>query len=466
MPTVKNAITDLSSLKALALDKAAKSESSRTDQQIQQSQIKAAESRITQAEASVQRYEMEKSKAEDKLSPPPTKTVAGDGKKGGSKTVVDEREKDKLQAQLRAADLQVQQAQTAVEAARSEADEMKNNVLISAGLTEQQGSDMSSLQSQIEELEALANDDQTDLTGEEFQDKLKTAIAGTEKLADELPDTANAALVDFWEDIGTAFGNIHEKINEQITPTPATVRSANNYEGFFEDVEQGFDAILGNLEANGEGPEVLNTVQSTRNLILGNQGTYLGGMTDGDDSSLSALLTHVNTMVDKMQTEELTADDIANLNILGEETNSVLRSGGRSFEDVIAIPFNTAAVNLDSLAPKLSDNEDFSQLYLRFEGLFNGGNTYGQLQGMTVDEVNGAYNFAELTNSINDTLRDGGTPTDEQLQNLTTQGNALADLLENKYGFASANDSSSGGLGSSGGSSRTGSSSRRYSGLR
>jgi hypothetical protein len=192
MPSVKNAITDLRSLKTLALDKAARAESSRTDQQIQRSQIKAAESRIEQAEATVTRYEMEKAKAEDKLSPPPTKTVAGDGKKGGSKTVVDEREKDKLQANLRAAELQIQQAQSAVSAAQSESEEMQNNVLVAAGLTEQQGSDMSNLESQISELEALANDDQTDMTSEDYQNKLKKAKADTERLADTLPDTANA----------------------------------------------------------------------------------------------------------------------------------------------------------------------------------------------------------------------------------------------------------------------------------
>jgi chromosome segregation ATPase len=167
--TVKNAISDLKGLKTIAADKADKASSSRVDQQIQASQIKAAESRITQAEASVTRYEQQKDKAEDKLSPPPTKTIPSDGKKGGSKTVVDEREKDKLQAQVRAADLQIQQAQAAVEAAREEADELKGNILVSAGLTEEQANDMGSLQSQIDELTALANDEQTDLTSDDYQ---------------------------------------------------------------------------------------------------------------------------------------------------------------------------------------------------------------------------------------------------------------------------------------------------------
>jgi hypothetical protein len=463
MPSVKNAITDLSGLKTLALDKAARAESSRTDQQIQRSQIKAAESRIGQAESTVTRYELEKSKAEDKLSPPPTKTVAGDGKKGGSKTVVDETEKDKLQAQVRAAELQIQQAQAAVGAAQTEAEDQQNNILISAGLTEQQGSDMSNLESQISELESLANDDQTDLTGEDYQNKLVKAKADTERLADTLPDTANAALAEFWEDIGTSWGNIHEKINEQITPTPANVDSSNNYAGFFADTEQGFDAIIANLEANGEGPEILNSVKASRNLVLGKSDNYLGGMTDGDNASLSALLTHINTSIDKMQTEELTAEDIANLNILSEETNSILESGGRAFEDVIAIPFNTAAVNLDGFAQDLAANDDFANMYLRFEGLFNGGNTYGQLQGITKDEVDTVNEFVDLTDTINEIYRDGGTPSAEQIEQLTTQGNALADNLESRYGFNSADDG--GGLGSSGSRGSSGGS-RRYNGLR
>ena len=66
---VKNAISDLKGLKTIAADKADKASSSRIDQQIQASQIKGAESRITQAEASVTRYEQQKDKAEDKLSP-------------------------------------------------------------------------------------------------------------------------------------------------------------------------------------------------------------------------------------------------------------------------------------------------------------------------------------------------------------------------------------------------------------
>jgi hypothetical protein len=462
MPTVKNAITDLSGLKTLALDKAARSESSRTDQQIQRSQIKAAEQRIEQAEASVTRYELEKSKAEDKLSPPPTKTVAGDGKKGGSKTVVDEREKDKLQAQVRAADLQIQQAQAAVSAAQAEADDMKNNVLVAAGLTEQQGADMGDLQSKIEELERLAADEQTDLTGEDFQDKLKDVIGKTESLADSLPDTGNAALAEFWEDIATSFDNIDQAINKQITPTPATVRKENNYAGFFEDVEQGFDAILGNLEANGEGVEVLNTVRTSKNLIMGKEGLYLGGMTDGDDASLSALLTHMNVMIDNMQDGELTAEDIATLNVLSQETNGVLETGGRAFEDVIQIPFNTAGVNLDNIALEMEDNDAFVDMYVRFEGLFNGDNTFAQLQGMTKEEVDKLYEFVDLSESLRDAVQDGGTPSEDLVNQVVTMGHEIADNLENQYNFGSSFGDDALGTGGSRDRGR----SRRYSGLR
>jgi hypothetical protein len=257
---------------------------------------------------------------------------------------------------------------------------------------------------------------------------------------------------------------MHNKMNEQLTPTPAEVKKGNNYAGFFEDVEQGFDAIIGNLEANGEGQEVISSVKSSRNLILGKDETYLAGMTEGDDASLGALLTHMNTMIDKMQTEDLTAEDIANLNILSDETNSVIESGGRAFEDVIAIPFNTSAANLDGFAQDLAANDDFANMYTRFDGLFNGGNTYGQLQGITKQEVDDVYAFVELTDTINEIYRNGGTPSDEQIQQLTTQGNSLADNLETRYGFSSGGDD--GGLGGSGSSRGRGGSSRRYNGLR
>lgn len=462
MATIKNAITDLSGLKALAYEKAAKAESSRTDQQIQSSQIKAAEERIKQAESSVTRYELEKSKALDKLSPPPTKTVPGEGKKAGSKTVVDEREKDKLQAQVRASDLQLSTAQSAVDAAKSEASDMKNNILVSAGLTEQQGQSMANLQKQIDDLEKLANDDQTDLTGEDFQNKLKSAISNTEDLAKELPDNANAAIQDFWEDIGDGFNNIQNKITEQITPTPANVDSSNNYAGYFQDVEQGFDAILGNLEANGEGVEVLNSVRSSRNLILGNKQTYLGGMTEGDDEVLSGLLTHVNTMIDKMQDEDLTAEDVATLNVLSDDTNSLLRAGGSAFEDVIAIPFNTAAVNLDNIALEMEDNDKFVDMYMRYEGLFNGGNSYSQLQSITQEEVDELYELADISASVYQTMNEGGTVSDAQMDKLTSKGNAIADKLEGQYGFnTSLGD---GALGTGGVRER--SKSRRYTGVR
>ena len=462
MPTVKDAITDLSGLRTLALDKAARSESSRTDQQIQKSQIKAAEQRIGQAEAQVQRYELEKTKAEDKLSPPPTKTVPSDGKKGGSKTVVDEREKDKLQSQVRAADLQIQQAQAAVEAARSEADEMKNNILVSAGLTEQQGQQMSNLESQIEELERLAADEQTDLTGEDFQKKLKGAKDLTEKLADELPDTGNAALSTFWEGVGESFGNIHNAINEQITPEAAVVKKNNNYEGFYDDVEQGFNAIIGNLEGNNESVEVINQVKASKNLILGKEGIYLGGMDPSDDATLSALLTHMNVMIDKMQTEDLTAEDIARLNVLSGETNTILESGGRGFEDVIAIPFNSAAVNLDNIALELEDNDEFVDMYIRFEGLFNGSNSYGQLQGITQEEVDKLYEFVDLSSDLQEAVRGDGDPPADLITRVSEMGHEIADLLENKYEFnTSFGDSARGTNGS-----RSRSRSRRYNGLR
>ena len=458
MPSVKNAITDLSGLKTLVLEKAAKAESSRTDQQIQSSQIKVAEQRIGQAESSVTRYEMEKTKAEDKLSPPPTKTVAGDGKKGGSKTVVDEREKDKLQSQVRAAALQVQQAQSAVEAARAEADQLKNNVLSSAGLTEQQGADMAGLERQIKELETISKDPQVDLTGEAFQGKLNTAVENTRKLAGSLPDNANAALADFWNDIGESLGKIDTKIKEQITPKPATVDKANNYEGFFEDVEEGYDKILEKLESKGVGIEVLSSVRNSKDQILGKEGTYLAGMTPADDSKLSGFLTHMNTMIKKMEGGQLTdaelETDIAKLNVQAGETNTILGTGGRSFQETIKIPFDRAAINLDGIDSKLTGNTAFDALYSKFEGIFNNNNSFDKLVGITKTEVDALYEFTTIAGKINEELRQGKTPSAADLQALTTKGNAVADNLENKYNFTSSNTNNGSVRGNGSGSTR------------
>jgi hypothetical protein len=233
-------------------DKATKSESSSNDARILELNIKAAEERITSAESQVERYQVAKANIEEKLSPPPTKQVQGDGKKAGTKTVVDEQEKDKLTAQVRATDVQIQQAQAAVELAKDDAEKLKSQTLESIGISEENKNSMAQLSSQITELKGLVNDPQTDLGSEAFQTKLKSATDKTTQLQTNLPDTANPALKLFWEEVKTGFTAIQTKLIEASTPPRATVRkSGSDYSGFFEDADQGFNTIIRHLQDNG-----------------------------------------------------------------------------------------------------------------------------------------------------------------------------------------------------------------------
>jgi hypothetical protein len=461
---VKNAISDLKGLKTIAADKADKASSSRIDQQIQASQIKGAESRITQAEASVTRYEQQKDKAEDKLSPPPTKTIPSDGKKGGSKTVVDEREKDKLQAQVRAADLQIQQAQAAVEAARAEADELKGNILVSAGLTEQQANDMGSLQSQIDELTTLANDEQTDLTSDDYQSKLKSASDLTKRLKDELPDNANAALEDFWKDVGAGFDEILQKLTEQTTPPPADIGgSGSNYAKFFTDIDQGYDAIIAHLETNGERDETIAILRGNQSKLTNKSDLYFGGMNARDENSMVSTLTYVNELMSKINAgeEAITAEDIQLLINKSDETTDVLLNQGRDFENTISIYPNTIKTHLDTIKINNEDNEQFMGFYSRIEGVMgDAGNSPELLKGITTTEVDQIKQYYDLTLAIKEKINDGDTPSAEEMTQLINDGDQILDLMINKFGFTDGTDGQSNTGNSNGNSSGSSSSSR------
>jgi len=457
------ATTDLSSIISRAAEKAAKAESSKFDDEILGSQLNAAEERIKSAENQVEKYEAEKTGIQDQLSPPPTKEVTGEGKKGtGSKTVVDEREKDRLEGTLRASDVQLSQAGSAVEAARAEAEELRGQALDNAGVSQDQQQSMTNLLDQIAGLQTLADDDQTDLTGDEFQDKLNKAVEDADKLAEELPDVGEAVLQDFWEDIAGGFQDVNNSITDYITPEPPEVKDSNNYEGFFEDIGQGYSSILNHLEGLGVDRAVLGEVKNSRDSILNENNTYLGGMTETDDLTLQDHLADINGIIGKINTgEDLTNEDLASLSVGAEQSSSILQQGGSSFEDVLSIPFDTIVINMNEITEKV-DDPAFDEFFGKLANLYeHPDNNIADLTGITANEVNEMYDFSDFVTDLKN--QDSISSTD--LTELLSQGNDFISNLEDNHGFKTSDASANSGNGGTGatGNSRVGvGSSNRY----
>lgn len=462
MPAI-TATTDLSSIISKATEKAAKAESSKFDDEILNSQLNAAEERIKSAENQVSKYETEKAGIQDQLAPPPTKEVTGQGKKGtGSKTVVDEREKDRLEGTLRASDVQLTQANAAVEAARAEAEELRGQALNQAGVSQEQQQSMTSLLEQINQLQVLSEDAQTDLTGDEFQEKLNKAVEDANKLADGLPDNGAEVLQDFWEDIAGGFQSINNNITDFITPDPPEVKDSNNYEGYFEDISQGYESIINHLEGLGVDRAVLGEVSNSRDSILNESNTYLGGMTADDDLILQDHLMDINTIIGKINGgEAVTNDDIATLSLGAEDTSSILAQGGSAFEDVLSIPFDTIVINMNELSEKI-DDPSFDEFFGKLANLYqHPDNNISDLTGITLDEVNEMYDFSDFVTD----LKNQDSISSSDLSELISRGEGFISNLEDNHGFSTADasaNSNNGGTGATGNSRVGAGSSRRY----
>jgi hypothetical protein len=431
-----------------ASDKSAKSQASSNEEKILESNIKAAESRITSAEAQVSRHQMAKKEAEDKLSPPPTKQVQGDGKKAGAKTVVDEREKDKLVAQVRAADVQIQQAQAAVEAAREEAESMKSRTLESAGISQENQQSMTQLSSQVSELKALVNDAQTDLTSESFQNKLKLATENTDKLQTALPNSSNPALKSFWDEIGKGFTDIQNKLIQASTPERATVRkSGADYSGFFEDVDQGFNTIISHLERNGGTRAQITSITNAHDKIKNEKNNFLGGMSSADDNILADFLTDMNVMVSDINNGVAIEQSSYDKLISGAtNTSNKLAVNGSNFaSNIIAPTFEGIGQNLLRIKSNIPANNDFNNLLARYEVINR--NDPSKLYGFSKDDYNELDNFYEAVRAIKDKSLDGNATLND-IRTLTTLGNTTLNKLVTKYNLDT---------GSSGGNSNNGS---------
>jgi hypothetical protein len=440
-------------------DKASRSESSSNEQKILESNIKAAESRISSAEAQVTRHQMAKKDVEDKLSPPPTKTVQGDGKKAGTKTVVDEREKDKLLAEARAADVQIQQAQSAVEAAREEAEAMKSKTIESAGISQENQQSMADLSRQISELKILVNDPQTNLTSDDFQNKLKKATEDTDSLQALLPDTSNAALKSFWDEIGKGFKDIQAKLVLASTPEQAVVRKTGaDYSGYFQDVDEGFNTIINHLETNNGTRAQITSVTNAYDSIRNEKNNYFGGMTSSDDTQLGKLLTNLNTLVtDINYGENIGQDRYDSIIADSQKTTDILSKNGSNFsEGVINPTFQGIANNLDTIKNNIPNNNDFNNMLTKFESILNPENDTSKLFGFSKDDYAELDNFYENVRTVkNKSLSDTAEekPSLGDIRNLTLLGNTTLNKLIVKYNLSTgsngsnSNDSGSGGDG-------------------
>jgi hypothetical protein len=429
-------------------DKSAKSEASSNEARILESNIKAAEGRIASAEAQVTRHQMTKKEAEDKLSPPPTKQVQGDGKKAGTKTVVDEREKDKLTAAVRAADVQIQQAQSAVEAAREEAEKMKSQTLETAGITQEHQQSMSQLSTQISELKALVNNPQTDLTSEDFQNKLKKATEDTDKLQTTLPNAANPALKGFWDEVKKGFTDIQAKLVQASTPERATVRkSGADYSGFFQDVNQGFGSIINHLERNGGSRAQVTSLNNAFDAIKNQQKNYLGGMTRGDDEVLADFLTDMNVIISDINHGETIQQSSYDKLISGaNKTADKLSKNGSNFgSGIIAPTFQGIAQNLTTIKGNIPNNNDFNNLLKKFDAITgNQNNDVSKLYGFTKDDYAELDNFYEQVRTIKDKSLDNQASLGD-IRALTTLGNTTLNKLVAKYKLDTGTSSGSSG---------------------
>jgi hypothetical protein len=429
-------------------EKSSKAESSANDSRILESNIRAAEARVTSAEAQVERHQTAKRDIEDKLSPPPTKQVQGDGKKAGTKTVVDEQEKDKLTAQVRATDVQIQQAQATVELAKEEAEKLKSQTLTSIGISEENQRAMSQLSSQITELKTLANDPQTDLASEQFQTKLQTAATNTESLKNNLPDTANPALKVFWDEVKAGFTDVQAKLIQASTPARATVRKSGvDYSGFFEDVDQGFNTIINHLERTGGTREQIMNLSNAHDSIKNERNNYLGGMTTGDDNILADFLTNMNVIVNDINNGDTVEQ--ASLNSLTQGASRAadkLSKNGTNFDQSIIRPtFSGITQNLIRIQSSVPNDEGFNSLMQNFDKLLE--NNTNKLWGFSKDDFNELDNFYESVRSVKDKAVNG-TINSGDVRRITTLGNTTLNRLVTKFNLS---------LGSGNGSSNNGS---------
>lgn len=423
--------TDLSSVITKATEKATKADSSHSEELILDSQIKEANKRADTATKSLDNASTAKQEAQDKLSPPPMKTEPGNGKKGNSKQVVDEAEKDKLQAQVRTADTQIQQAQGAVDAARAEATDLTAQKNQASAITPDQKNEMDNLTKQLDDLKKLAADPKTDQKGQDYQNKLNSAVANTEKLYGTLPESGTTS--EFWKSVQGSFKTLDDSMKEFTDIDPPPITSTNQ---FFNDAEAGFDKVLNFLGQNGVDQALITQVSNGKDSISNQKDTYLDGITADDKEQMSDTLYQLLLIGDKIDKgTAVTNSDIASLLESTANSSEALSQGGSAFEQVVAVPFNSIEMNLNQIDRKTDDpnfqsfNDDLKSLYNAPE------NDFSDLKGITKEDMQTIYDFTADVKEIKDKLASGQTVSSEELALLVSSGRDMMTMLTSSYGM-------------------------------
>lgn len=462
---VKVSLDTLRSAISKAEGKADSARQTDKDQRILDSQIQAANQRIESAESGVTRAEMTKQEAQDKLSPPPTKQVTADGKKGGTKTVVDEREKDKLQAQVRAADVQIQQAQSAVEDARAEAERLSSQALTGAGVSDDQQQAMSELSDLVGQLTQLAEDDQTDLSGDDFQNLLKDAVDKSNALADDLPDEANAVLNGFWGEIEDGFKLIDEKFTSQNAPDPYEIdgdQYLSNYPQFFEDFDQGMNSLVSQLRSlptddpNYKDPRVIRNLVAAQNNIMAEQDNFLAGATpnEGNMRSVMNLINSINVALRPDNGINVDDQEITDLINGANNLSSVLHDGGSNLDLFLNSEFGPIASNstiIEDNLPEGTTKENFQALQTKLLGISNP-NKY---HGLTADDYNLLAGISDRFETLANAYNGSNPPSESDINSLISDSNTLADRFIEDYELNPSSTSSGTGNTGSGGTGGT-----------
>ncbi len=471
---IKVSITDIKSAITKAQGKVDEATASDRDQRILDSQIQAANDRVKSSEASVTSSEMTKQQAEDKLSPPPTKQIQSDGKKGGTKTVVDETEKDKLQAQVRAADVQIQQAHQTVDDAKAEAERLSSQALDGAGVSSDQQKSMSDLSDLMAQLKTMAADPQTNMEGDEFQDKLKTAVDKIGVLEKDLPDTANTQLQNFWKEITSGMTDIQNKFVSATTPPAYTIAAgdkSSNYSEFFKDYDQGMTTLIDRLSApaaDGSGPIIDDTAKSflqdaqiniAKHSPSSPDAKFLGALNADDETKMTKVMDQVNTLINNINRgRDITGDDITKLINDSNTLGTTFASGGGDFSNLLTVEFNTMSTHAQSIAKNLTrmgqtDNlDDFNNTATNMATIANPNN----FKGLTDKDHKALDAIGDRLRVMDQTLSSGGSVSDDDVKLLIDDTNTLVDTLSENYGLVPANSSNNAsgigfGVGSGGG---------------
>lgn len=452
--------TDLSTVITKTTENAKTASEANSEELTLNAQIKDAEKRVETAGQQLTTAYSEKQDVDEKLSPPPMKTdtasSGGKGKHGNnSKQVVDEKEKDRLESQSRAADTKIQQAAAAAITAKQEAGELTTKVTQMGEISKTDQQKMDDVTTNLDDLKKMAKDSKTDLTGEAYQKKLNDTL----KSISELNKTAeNGDSAEFWETTTASLKELDAAMDEYLDIDAPPINSQNNYASFFQQTETEFTELVGHLEEEGIEKDLIQLVNNSLDGIMNNEDKYLSGLTSDDKALMGEMLRQVLVINDKFtKGEEVTAKDINDLIMAATNTQTILGKGGTEFASVARAPIDSIEANLDDIQGDIDDPE-FNEFMERLTGIYGSGqNSIDDLVGIKNEDMDSIFAYAKL---VRDAKADDNI-TPSEIDDIVTAGNAYLDLLVDE-GMVDPSATTSGtgaGSGSGSGSNNGGSSS-------